>query len=82
MSRAQVHPLGLSEYQKGAQSQVADDGHKVEHTDPGASGFNQIATQTHAYHTWMREEETTDAPGKLAPQINVLWGRAGQTIDA
>lgn len=44
MSGDQVHPLCLPEYQKGAQSQVADDGHQVEHTGPGASGLNQVAT--------------------------------------
>lgn len=57
MIRGQVHPLGLPKHQKGAQSQVADDGHQVKNTRPGASGLNQVATQTHAYHTWTREAE-------------------------
>lgn len=58
MIRGQVHPLGLPKHQKGAQPQVADDGHQVENTRPGASGLNQVATQIHAYHTWTREAET------------------------
>jgi hypothetical protein len=30
----------------------------VEHTGPGTSGLDQVATQTHAYHTWTREAGT------------------------
>lgn len=40
MSGDQVHPLRLPKHQKGTQSQVADDGHQVEHTGPGASGLD------------------------------------------
>lgn len=58
MSGDHVYPLRLPEHQKGAQSQVADDGHHVEHTGPGASSLNQVAAQTHTYHTWPREAET------------------------
>jgi hypothetical protein len=58
MSGDQVHPLRLPEHQEGAQPQVADDGYQVEHTGPGTSGLDQVATQTHAYHTWTREAGT------------------------
>lgn len=44
MSRGQVHPLRLPEHQEGTQPQVADDGYQVEHTCPGASGLDQVAT--------------------------------------
>lgn len=48
---AQVHPLGLSEQQEGAQPQAADGSHQVEHGSPGARGLDEVAAQAHAHDT-------------------------------
>lgn len=61
---AQVHSLGLSKQQEGAQPQAADGSHQVEHGRPGACGLNEVAAQAHAHDTcsrWGRQAERSRA---------------------
>lgn len=79
-ARAQVHPLGLSEQQEGAQPQGADSGHQIEHGGPGARGLDQVTAQAHAHDTCARRGDRQaewQAGPALSTQLGrgVWWGR-------
>lgn len=55
--RVCVHPLGLSKHEECTEANAVDSSHQIENRNPGASRFNQVASQVHADDTWGRKEE-------------------------
>lgn len=75
---AQVHSLGLSQQQEGAQPQAADGSHQVEHGRPGARGLDEVAPQAHAHDTCSRRGQTgrvlRGRPEGSAEERSWWWG--------